>query len=170
MDDLWLWRADHDVQGLVTDSHNTVQTGLQVNGDNVTGYGLAVEHTLGNMLEWNGDNGKTYFYQSELPYDVTQENFGDKGFVSYKVDDKVNSHNAWGIGTYTFFRDHDVTVKNGITAPQKSGIHFTDSLSVFLSGNGGLQNIINNDGKAVNGGNRVQYECHTDDQAMEEAA
>lgn len=72
IDDTWLWRADHSVSGSVKDKRNPVATGLQVNGDNVTGYGLASEHTLGNLLEWNGENGKTYFYQSEYPYDVDQ--------------------------------------------------------------------------------------------------
>ncbi len=50
---------------------NPVATGIQVNGDNVIAYGLAVEHTLGNMVEWNGNQGRVYFYQSEYPYDVT---------------------------------------------------------------------------------------------------
>ena len=89
IDDTWLWRADHGQGGLIVESHNPVDTGLQINGDNVTGYGLAVEHTLGHMLEWNGENGKTYFYQSEYPYDVTQANYGDKGFAAYKVADNV---------------------------------------------------------------------------------
>lgn len=62
IDNVWLWRADHDVNGSVYDSRNYVATGLQVNGDNVYGYGLAVEHTLGNMLEWFGNNGHTYFF------------------------------------------------------------------------------------------------------------
>jgi hypothetical protein len=71
IDGVWLWRADHDVQGLVYNSRNHVTTGLLVNGDNVTGYGLAVEHTLGDMLVWNGNGGRSYFYQAEFPYDVT---------------------------------------------------------------------------------------------------
>ena len=71
IDDIWLWRADHDIQGLVYNSRNPVENGLIVNGDNVTGYGLACEHTLGDLLQWNGDNGRSYFYQSEFPYDVT---------------------------------------------------------------------------------------------------
>jgi hypothetical protein len=37
-----------------------------------------VEHTLGDLLDWQGERGRTYFYQSELPYDVTQANYGDK--------------------------------------------------------------------------------------------
>jgi hypothetical protein len=62
IDNIWMWRADHSIDGLVTDSKNYVANGLQVNGDNVFGYGLACEHTLGNLLEWNGENGKSYFY------------------------------------------------------------------------------------------------------------
>ena len=41
-DDLWLWRADHG-NGVGWTS-NTAQNGLVVNGDNVTMYGLFVEH------------------------------------------------------------------------------------------------------------------------------
>jgi len=88
IDGNWLWRADHDVGGIVADSRNPVKTGLEVNGDNVIGYGLACEHTLGNLLEWNGENGRVYFYQSELPYDV-DHTYGDNGFAGYVVNDDV---------------------------------------------------------------------------------
>jgi len=54
IDNIWLWRADHDVYGLVKDSMNPSYTGLEVNGSDVVGYGLACEHTLGDMLIWNG--------------------------------------------------------------------------------------------------------------------
>ena len=57
IDNTWLWRADHDIEGLVYKSRNPVSNGLVVNGDNVVGYGLAAEHTLGDMLQWNGNNG-----------------------------------------------------------------------------------------------------------------
>lgn len=57
VDDTWLWRADHDVGGLVYNGRNPSKTGLQINGDFVTGYGLACEHTLENLLEWNGNYG-----------------------------------------------------------------------------------------------------------------
>lgn len=73
IDNTWFWRADHDVAGSVYAQRNPVSTGFVVNGDHVTAYGLAVEHTLGEMTKWNGNYGKTYFYQSELPYDVDTE-------------------------------------------------------------------------------------------------
>lgn len=159
IDDIWMWRADHSVNGLVKNSSNPCQTGLQVNADNVKGYGLAVEHTLGNLLEWNGNNGKTYFFQSELPYDVTQENFGDKGYAGYKVGDNVTTHDAYGIGVYTFFRDYSVTVTSGIKAPELDGINFVESLAVHLSSGGGIINIINHDGKGVGSTKQVNWEC-----------
>lgn len=133
IDDTWLWRADHDVNGSVKDSKNPSKTGLQINGDNVVGYGLMSEHHLGNLLEWNGENGKTYFYQSELPYDV-DSSYADKGFAGYVVGDHVKNHEAWGVAVYTFFRDHYVMVNTGIKAPAASGVKFHNSVSVFLTG------------------------------------
>lgn len=71
LDHTWLWRADHDIGGSVYNSRNYVETGLQVNADHVKAYGLFVEHTLGDLTQWYGNDGEVYFYQSELPYDVT---------------------------------------------------------------------------------------------------
>jgi len=74
----------------------------------VTGYGLASEHTIGDLLNWNGENGQVFFYQSEYPYDASQTNYGDKGFVSYKIGDKVQTHTAYGVGAYSRFTDNTV--------------------------------------------------------------
>jgi len=71
IDHTWLWRADHDISGQVSDSRNPVNHALLVEGDYVTAYGLFAEHTLKTLVTWTGNFGKTYFYQSELPYDVT---------------------------------------------------------------------------------------------------
>lgn len=113
IDNTWLWRADHDISGSVVDSHNPVDSGITINGDNVIAYGLAAEHTLGHLVEWNGDYGITIFYQSEYPYDVKQD-YGDKKFAAYKVNDSVNNHKAYGVGVYSYFRDNDVHVSSGI--------------------------------------------------------
>merc|ERR1719223_1454112 len=45
-DNIWLWRADHDITGPVRHEENPCDTGLVVTGNDVTMYGLAVEHTL----------------------------------------------------------------------------------------------------------------------------
>lgn len=158
IDDTWMWRADHGVDGQIFDKDNYVSTGLQINGDNVTGYGIACEHTLGNLLEWNGENGRTYFYQSEYPYDVDQD-YADAGFASYKVGDNVQNHEAWGVGVYSFFRDHSVNMENGIKSPLNDGIKFHNSLSVFLNGNGSIKHIINEDGDVVPNQGMTSYLC-----------
>ena len=50
-------------------NQNTSANGLVVNGNNVTAYGLFVEHHQEYQVLWNGEGGRTYFYQSEIPYD-----------------------------------------------------------------------------------------------------
>ena len=52
IDHIWAWRADHGTGvGWTT---NTADTGLTVNGDNVTAYGLFVEHYQKYDVVWNG--------------------------------------------------------------------------------------------------------------------
>ena len=159
IDNIWLWRADHDVAGPVRDSRNPVETALVVNGDHVTGYGLACEHALGDMTVWNGEFGKSYFYQSEFPYDVTQQNYADKGFVAFRIADHVNHHQGVGIGGYAFFRDYDVEIPTAISAPQKPGITLADSFIVFLNGKGGIKSVVDGQGPSVGGGFGVKYDC-----------
>lgn len=130
-----------------------------VNGDNVTGYGLACEHTLADLLVWNGDFGKSYFYQSEFPYDVSQANYGDKGFVGFRINDNVTVHEGYGIGAYSFFRDNDVTIKTGISAPSKEGVTLVNSLNVFLNGKGRIQHVVDDEGGAVYAAGQQQWDC-----------
>jgi hypothetical protein len=143
IDHTWLWRADHDVGGSVMNSHNYVATGIEVNGNFVRAYGLFVEHTLGDMVLWNGEDGEVYFYQSELPYDVTQDNYANKGYHSYHVAEKVQRHLSHGAGVYSFFRDNTVTMDTGIKAPSGSGIKFNNAFNKMLSGKGGIQHVLN---------------------------
>jgi hypothetical protein len=148
-DNLWLWRADHDVGGIVVNRDNPCNNALEVNGDHVIAYGLAAEHTLEDIVKWNGNHGKVYFFQSEYPYDVTQADYGDPGYVAYRVDPKVTHHSAWGIAAYSFFRDHVVFVNSGFSTPVTPHIHFTTSLTRWLSGNGGILHVINQTGNEV---------------------
>ena len=67
VDHTWIWRADHGT-GVGWDQ-NLSANGLVVNGNNVTVYGLFVEHHQQFQVLWNGNAGRTYFYQSEIPYD-----------------------------------------------------------------------------------------------------
>ncbi len=86
---------------------NKVRNGLIVNGNNVTLYGLFVEHCQEYQTIWNGNGGRVYFYQSEMPYDppsqVAWSHGGVRGYASYKVGDAVTTHEAWGLGVYCLF-------------------------------------------------------------------
>ena len=98
IDHTWIWRADHG-SGVGWTS-NLSANGLVVNGNNVTAYGLFVEHHQQFQVLWNGDDGRTYFYQSEIPYDPPDQASytsapGTNGWASYKVADKVANHEAW---------------------------------------------------------------------------
>jgi hypothetical protein len=156
IDHTWLWRADHDKGGQVKNGRNFVENALVVNGEGVTVYGLFAEHTLGDLVQWNGDKGKTYFMQSEMPYDVTSD-YNSK--VGYRVNDSVTTHEAFGVGVYTYFRDHYVTPTSAISVPKKSGIKLTNSKGVFLNGQGGLVHLINNDGLGVSRDHKQVSQC-----------
>ena len=150
IDNSWLWRADHDITGNVVNSNNPCLNGLIVNGDNVTAYGLAVEHTLEDLVQWNGENGKIHFYQSELPYDVTQQQFGDQGFVSLRVASNITKFTSHGMGAYSFFRDHSVAVHNGFLIPSSPEISCTNTFTIWLSGKGQITHVLNGQGESVN--------------------
>jgi hypothetical protein len=111
------------------------------------------------MLIWNGDNGKAYFYQSEFPYDVTQANYGDKAYSAFVVNDNVTNFEGYGLGAYSFFRDYAVEVESGIRAPQKPGVTLTNSISVFLNGNGGIKHIVDEEGASVQAGTQTEWDC-----------
>ena len=69
IDHIWAWRADHGVPGSVGWDVNTGRNGVVVNGDDVTATGLFVEHYQQYNVVWNGEGGRTVFFQNELPYD-----------------------------------------------------------------------------------------------------
>lgn len=119
IDHTWLWRADHGKN--VGWDQNITKNGLIVNGDNVTVYGLFCEHFHEYQTLWNGDAGKVYFYQSEMPYDPpTADSFNHgttNGYASYKVSEDVSSHEAWGLGIYCVFFKAPVIVDQAIETP-----------------------------------------------------
>lgn len=158
-DNLWLWRADHGVSGVIRERDNPCDTGLAVSGNDVTMYGLAVEHTLKDLVLWSGESGRTYFYQSELPYDV-DENYGSGNYAGYRVSGEVRNHDAWGVGVYHFFRDNEVIVKSGIDVPPWLENRFHSPLGVWLNGRGRMLHIINDKGgETAQGLTQAQWYC-----------
>ncbi len=159
-DDFWIWRADHTYG--VGWSSNTAANGLIVNGANVTIYGLFVEHFQQYQTLWNGNGGRVYFYQSELPYDVPDQgswmNGGKNGYASYKVADSVASHQAWGVGIYCYFSSNSsVKVSSAIEAPASglNGAMFHNMTTVSLGGVGEITHVINQYGNSANAGSSV---------------
>lgn len=154
-DHFWIWRADHGTD--VAWNQNTTTNGLIVNGDHVTIYGLFVEHYHEYQTLWNGDHGRMYFYQSEIPYDVPNQeswmsnNGTVNGFASYKVADKVTSHEAYGLGIYSFFRDAEVKLHSAIEVPATPGVKIHHATSVFLAGKAGseITHVVNDFGDSV---------------------
>lgn len=164
-DNFWVWRADHSY-GVAWDK-NVCRNGIIVNGDNVLFYGLFVEHFLEYQTVWNGENGTTYFYQSELPYDPpcqeewTSHDGTVNGYSSYKVGDGVTVHNAYALGIYSYLRDGAVKLENAIETQLVSGIRLEHVITVYLAGNkeSGIEHVINGVGDAVsvnNGQARIE--------------
>ena len=161
-DHMWLWRGDHGTG--IGWNVNTAQNGLVVNGDNVTMYGLFVEHYQQYNTIWNGNNGRTYFYQNEMPYDPPSNaawgssGGGSLGWASYKVADSVTTHEAWGVGSYCFFNTNPaVTASRGFEAPNRSTVRFHGLVTVSLSGVGTINRVINDTGEVANQPHQVSY-------------
>lgn len=156
MDNIWLWRADHGQEpSFVGWDVNASQNGLTVNGHDVTAYGLFVEHFQGYQTLWNGERGSTYFYQSEIPYDVPNQGVwqqnGEKGYPSYKVANQVTTHTAKGLGVYCNFLDKDVQLENAIETPTGPGIMMLHMVTIWLGVETGtaINHIINGQGDPV---------------------
>jgi hypothetical protein len=160
-DNLWLWRADHG--NGVGWTQNACNNGLVVNGDRVTIYGLFVEHHEQYQTLWNGNWGRVYFYQSELPYDPPSQDAwshdGENGYASYKVADQVTSHQAYGLGIYAVFINcTNISCFNAIETPTNSQqVNVHDMITVYIAGNTSgsgtstLNHIINGTGAALSG-------------------
>jgi hypothetical protein len=158
LDDLWAWRADHGTG--VGWTVNTAETGVVVNGDDVTAYALFVEHYQGYEVIWNGENGKTIFFQNELPYDPPNQaawtHDGVNGFAAYKVADDVKTHEGWGLGSYCFFNvDPTIHATRAFEVPVTPGVKLHDILTVSLGGVGTIDHVVNDTGAAAQGASTI---------------
>ena len=152
-DNFWVWRADHGDQ--VAWDKNIAANGIIVNGDNVTMYALMVEHFEEYQTIWNGENGKVYMYQSEIPYDVPEQSVwmshdGDmEGYASFYVAEDVEQFEAWGLGVYLYNRDTEVTLNTAMEVPDREGVKVHHICTVMLTGYPGMSHVINNCGGDV---------------------
>lgn len=177
IDHTWVWRADHGVEGFEAncdplDPANCVdgflgddirwvtnigRNGAVINGDDVTATGLFVEHFQEYNTIWNGERGRVYLYQNELPYDPpTQADWtaddGTLGWAAYKVADHVEEHLLWGAGVYIFNRNNPAIVtENGYEVPETPGVELNHIMINNLSGPGIMNSIVNGCGPTVDG-------------------
>ncbi|GEL94603.1 discoidin domain-containing protein [Cellulomonas composti] len=171
VDHIWSWRADHGEGVEWGPDGNYAGQGFVVNGDDVSAYGLFVEHYEKYNVLWNGERGRTLFFQNELAYDVPDIDSwiapnGAKGYAAYKVADGVKEHEAWGLGSYSNFTEDDdapvqIQVDNAYEVPSDSaGIKMHHLSTVSLGGQGIYSHVINGVGPQA-GGNGTETKPST---------
>ena len=161
-DHLWIWRADHgDREGgrvHVGWDESTGEQGLVVDGDDVTIYGLFVEHFRRHNTIWNGERGRTFFYQNELPYDPPSQAAwradSPRGWAAYKVADHVREHRAIGMGVYAnFTTDPSIVLDSAVEVPDTPGVVIENVTTVSLGkGQGTIAHLVNDRGQAARPG------------------
>jgi hypothetical protein len=152
IDHTWVWRADHG-EGVGWET-NRADYGVRVNGDDVLATGLFVEHFNKYDVEWYGERGRTIFYQNEKAYDAPDQaaiqNGTTKGYAAYQVDDSVDTHEAWGLGSYCNYNvDPSIRQDHGFKTPVKPGVRFHSLLVVSLGGMGHYNHVINETGAST---------------------
>jgi len=154
IDDVWAWRADHGND--VGWTANTADTGLVVTGNDVTAYGLAVEHYQKSEVVWTGQGGTDVFFQNELPYDPPSQSAWMKsptqdGYPAFLVGDGVKTFNGYGLGSYVVFIDTTATLfdTEAFEAPQVPGVQFHNVFGLWIGGTGGLDSVINGVGGLI---------------------
>jgi hypothetical protein len=154
LDNIWAWRADHGngVGWMI----NTADSDVVVNGDDVTAYGLFVEHYQKYETIWNGDDGTVVFFQNEMPYDppsqaAWMEAPGVDGWAAFKVSDRAARFRGFGMGSYSFFNQGvNIYAAHAFEVPATLPAgSLQDLLTIFLdagTGSGGILNVVNNTG------------------------
>ncbi len=154
IDDVWAWRADHGND--VGWTANTASTGVQVTGNDVTAYGLAVEHYQKSEVIWSGQGGTEVFFENELPYDPPSQQAWmasptQNGYPAFLVTDNVDAFQGYGMGSYVSFNQTTATLHNAeaFEAPDTPSVQFHNIFGVWITGSGGDDSIINGIGGPV---------------------
>jgi hypothetical protein len=154
LDDIWAWRADHGTGVGWTD--NVGDTGIVVNGDQVTGYGLFVEHYQKYEVIWNGKNGTDIFFQNEMPYDPPSQaawmaSQRTDGYPAFLITGTAVGFHGYGMGSYSFFNQGaPVFAANAFETANPPGSELHDLFTIFLStaGSGGIDHVVNGTGRS----------------------
>ena len=130
--------------------------GVVVNGDDVTAYGLFVEHYQKYQVAWNGEHGRIVMFQNEMPYDPPDQaawsHDGVDGWAAIKVADSVRDFEGWGLGSYCFFNvNPSIHAAHAFEVPVGPGIQLHDLLTVSLGGVGVIDHVVNDVGGPAEG-------------------
>ena len=150
---MWAWRADHGND--VGWTANTGATGLAVTGDDVTAYGLAVEHYQKYEVVWSGQGGTDVFFQNELPYDVPDQAAWmatptQDGYPAFLVTPNVRTFSSYGMGSYVTFLQTSAQLLNQepFEVPTTAGVNLTNTFTVMiLPSNGGDNSVVDGKGR-----------------------
>jgi hypothetical protein len=154
LDDIWAWRADHGAG--VGWTANTADTGLIVTGNDVTAYGLFIEHYQKREVVWTGQRGTDIFFQNEMPYDPPSQAAWmagptTNGYPAFTIGNNVTSFAGYGMASYCFFNQGlDIHASEAFAAPPAPGVQLNDILTRFLNGSGAIDSVVNGSGAAVN--------------------
>ncbi len=107
-----------------------------------------------------GENGKTIYFQNEMPYDVPNQSAwissAGNGYAAYKVGDNVKTYEGWGLGAYCFFNvNNSVNALHGFELPNTSGVRLHDVFTVSLGGVGTISHVVNNTGELAEGASTI---------------
>jgi hypothetical protein len=154
IDDVWAWRADHG--NAVGWTENTAATGVVVTGNDVTAYGLGVEHYQKNEVIWSGQGGTDVFFQNELPYDppsqtAWMQSATEDGYPAFLVTSNVKTFQGYAMGSYVVFVSTSATLYDAeaFEAPTTPGVQFHNVFGVWIAGSGGDDSVIDGVGGPV---------------------
>lgn len=153
LDDIWAWRADHGTG--VGWTQNRAANGLTVRGNNVTAYGVAVEHYQKNEVVWSGRNGTDIFFQNEMPYDppsqaAWMQDATTDGYPAFTVTGSAAGFQGYGMGSYCFFnRGVPIEASTAFSVAPAPGVELHDIFTRFLNASGGIEHVVNGVGAAV---------------------
>ena len=135
---------------------NKGNTGLIVTGNNVTAYGLAVEHYQKYEVTWSGQGGSDIFFENELPYDPPSQSAWmasptQDGYPAFLVSQGVKTFQGYGMGSYVAFSQTTATLHDAeaFQSPDTPGVQFHNIFAVWITGSGGDDSIINGVGGPV---------------------
>ena len=159
LDDIWAWRADHGNGVGWTD--NAGDTGVTVEGDDVTAYGLFVEHYEKDEVIWNGRDGTDIFFQNEMPYDPPSQDAWmaspvTDGYPAFVITRQAAGFQGYGMASYSFFdRGMPIFATTAFQTARPPGSELHDLLTIFLStaGSGGIEHVVNDAGRSSTAAN-----------------